>query len=157
MSKEQEEVKPMNKALKLAQHIMSKLKTSDEETEYKEQEVKHTPQLAIYVGREECIITDEHANSMCTLLHSYYADKKECVKQANFIVTACNSHYALKKENEELRATVGEMGQTLKEAKEYFDNEATSLWGLGECALSLNNKATADHIKSILNKAGITV
>lgn len=76
-------------------------------------------------------------------------------EDGRFAVYACNSHYALKKENEELRETVGEMGELLKGEyrkniklmKDYYEHSETYK------AI----KGRADHIKSILNKAGITV
>ena len=64
---------------------------------------KHTPTiLLVEVFRTSCHITDEYGNTMCELYFAHYESKAECLKQANEIVTACNSYEALKQQNDEL-------------------------------------------------------
>lgn len=49
---------------------------------------------------------------------------------------------------------IAEAKDLLKECKEFFDNEATALWGMGEPQLSLQNKQQSEKIKQVLASLG---
>jgi hypothetical protein len=118
----------------------------------KEQEVKHT-ELPWIISTDGNHIAHRDKTGVAIFIKP---------EDGRFAVTACNSHYALKKENGELRATVGEVDVTELKLQEYADNyvaqylphvDTTGHW-LG---FQDGYKKAIQDIKISLITAGITV
>ncbi len=139
----------------------------------KEQEVKHTPtpwRVRYFPDNKDCFVQadrtkPEHRYDIEIIGEDtggdYYPyEQKEA--DCHFIVTACNSHYSLKKENEELRQAVREMGELLSEMARYkrekinyHKNMSEEFIGHGDTIRRLESEML--RIVKVLTKAGITV